>query len=137
MNDIFSKVEASFKAALRGEESTSALIYWWGISAYVVAFIANKIIRASHVYLFGAVVSAVLICYFVWHIYVLKKCSPKKPKLTKEEKRKLRAERRKEFPKKLMRKILLQESFTKWDPIFVTMVIDAYCVAQFLDYIIR
>lgn len=137
MNDIFSKVEASFKAALRGEESTSALIYWWGISAYVVAFIANKIIRASHVYLFGAVVSAVLICYFVWHIYVLKKCSPKKPKLTKEEKQKLRAERRKEFPKKLMRKILLQESFTKWDPIFVTMVIDAYCVAQFLDYIIR
>lgn len=137
MNDIFSKVEASFKAALRGEESTSALIYWWGISAYVVAFIANKIIRASHIYLFGAVVSAVLICYFVWHIYVLKKCSPKKPKLTKEEKQKLRAERRKEFPRKLMRKILLQESFTKWDPIFVTMVIDAYCVAQFLDYIIR
>jgi len=137
MDNFFSKIETSFKASLRGEESTSALIYWWGISAYVVAFFLNKIIRASHIYIFGAAVSAILIGYFIWHIYALKKCSPKKPKLTKEENKKIREERRKEFPKKLMRKLLLQESFTKWDPVFVTIVIDAYCIAQFLDYILR
>ena len=137
MSNVFSKIETSFKASLKGEESILALIYWWGILGYIVAFFLNKLIRSLHVYIFGAGISAVLVCYFVWHIYALKKCSPKKVKLTKEEKQKIRAEKRKELPKKLMRKLLLQESFTKWDPVFVTMVIDAYCIAQFVDYIIR
>ncbi|NBV06132.1 MAG: hypothetical protein EBS06_02715 [Proteobacteria bacterium] len=137
MTDIFNKIETSFRASLRGEESTDKLIYVWGIISYVLAFLLNKLIKTVHVYFFGTTISAVLICYFAWHIYALKKCSPKKPKLTKEEKQKLREEKRKEFGKKLMRKLLLQESFTKWDPIFISIVIDAFCIAQFIDYIIR
>lgn len=137
MKDFFSKLEASFKAALRGEENVNAIIYWWGVIGYAVAFIVNKIITSLHIYAFGFVVSAVMVSYFIWHIYVLRKCAPKKPKLTKEEKAKLRSERLKEMPRKVMRKILLQESITKYDPVFVTMVIDAFCVAQFLGHILR
>lgn len=137
MTEIFRKIEASFKASLRGEENVSILTYYWGIIAYVLAFFLNKLIRMAHVYFFGVAVSAILVAYFVWHIYALKKCAPKKPKLTPEEKQKLREEKRKELPKKIIKKLLLQESFTKWDPVFITMVIDAFCVAHFLDYIVR
>ncbi|MDX2083455.1 MAG: hypothetical protein SFV53_05680 [Rickettsiales bacterium] len=137
MNRIFSKIETSFIAAIKGQESTDKLIYWWGVIGYVAAFLINKIIKLAHLYLFGVIVSGVLIFYFIWHIYVLKKCSPRKPKLSKEEKQKLRQERRKELGKKLMRKLFLQESFTKWDPVFTSIIIDLFCIANFVDYIIR
>ncbi len=137
MNEIFNKIEASFKRSLRGEENLDRLIYLWGILSYIAAFLINKILKNLHIYFLNASISAVLVAYFVWHIYALKKCSPKKPQLTKEEKRQLRAEKRKELPKKIMRKMLLQESFTKWDPIFISMVVDAFCIAQFIGYIIK
>lgn len=137
MNKILHKIEDSFKRSLKGEETTDHLIYWWGIISYVVAFLVNKILKNLHVYFLNAGISAVLVAYFVWHIYALKKCSPKKPPLTKEEKRELRAKNRQELPRKIMRKLLLQESFTKWDPVFVTMVVDAFCIAQFMGYIIK
>ncbi len=137
MKHLFDQMEASFRAALRGEENINTLIYRWGVASYILAFLINKIIYAMKIYVIGALVSVILIAYFVWHIYALKKCSPKKPKLTKEEKAKLRAEQRKELPRKIMRKLLLQESVSKSNPVFVTMVIDAFCIAEFLDYIIR
>lgn len=137
MAGLLSKIENSFKAALRGEENINVLIYYWAMIAYLVAFLLNKLLKLVNVYFFSAAISVSLIFYFIGHIYVLKKCSPKKPKLTKEEKQKLREERRKELPKKIMRKLLLQESITKWDPIFVTMVVDAFCIAHFLDLILR
>lgn len=135
-DNILNKIEDSFKRSLKGEESVDKLIYWWGVPAYLAAFIINKILRSLHIYFINVPVSVVLICYFAWHFYALKKCAPKKPKLTKEEKQKLSEERRKELPKKLMRKFLLQESFTKWDPVFVSFVVDAFCIAQFMGYII-
>lgn len=137
MSEIFVKIENSFKASLNGKEDTAVLVYWWGIGSYVLAFFLNKLIRSLHIYVLGVAVSAMLIAYFVWHIYALKKCSPKKPKLTKEEKLKLRQERRKEMPKKFLRKLLLQEPITQWDPVFVSMMIDLFCIAQFVDYIVR
>lgn len=136
MNGILSKIESSFKASLRGEESINTLIYRWGLVGWIVAyFIANKLIRMIDLRFVDVLISIAASGYFIWHIYVLRKCSPKKPKLSKEEKRKLREESRKDLGKRMMRKLLLQESIKKWDPIVVTMVIDAFCMANFLGYV--
>lgn len=136
MNGILSKIESSFKASLRGEESINTLIYRWGLISWIVAyFIANKLVRMIDLRFTDVLISIVAASYFIWHIYVLRKCSPKKPKLSKEEKRKLREESRKDLGKRMMRKLLLQESIKKWDPIVVTMVIDAFCMAHFLGYV--
>jgi hypothetical protein len=66
---------------------------------------------------------------------VLRKCSPKKPKLTKEEKELLKEQSKKERGKKFLRKLFLQEPITQTDPVFVTMVIDIFFIAHFGGYI--
>ncbi len=137
MSDILHKIEASFKASLKGEETINNLIRWWGIIGYlVVFFVVNKVIKLVHVHFIVVIISALVICYFSWHIYALKKCSPKKIKLSKEEKQKISEENRKELGKKIARKLFLQESITKWNPVLVSMVIDAYCIAQFVGYVV-
>jgi hypothetical protein len=138
MTDIFHKIETSFKASLRGEENVNNLIYLWGVISYLIAFLVfNKAIRFFHSYYVGAVLSVIAICYFAWHIYALKKCSPKKIKLSKEEKEKIREENKDTVSKSIARKLFLQEPITKWNPVFVTMVIDVFCIAQFLGYILK
>ena len=64
------------------------------------------------------------------------KCKPKKPKLTKEERVALKKERRKNLSKSFARKLLLQESISKWDPVTITIVLDLYFVLLFLGNII-
>ena len=138
MKEILNKVEASFKAATRGEETVHNVIWWWGAIGYLSAyFIIDYVVKTSDLYSVDVMVSLLAIVYFSWHIYVLKKCSPKKPKLSKKEKEILKAEARKDRGKRIMRKLFLQESITKWDPIFVTMVIDLFCIANFVDCIFR
>lgn len=136
--DFLDKVEVSFKASLKGEENVKVLIYYWGLIGWFVAFfVMDRIVKINNLRVVDISISVVTIIYFVWHIYVLKKCSPKKPKLSKEEKKKLKEEARKEIGKKVLRKLLLQEPIKKWDPIFVSMVFDAFCIAQFVGYISR
>lgn len=138
MKEFFFKIEASFKKAMRGEESVQILIWWWGVIGYLVAFfIARKLIRAINFHVADVVISLLMITYFSWHFYVLKKCAPKKPKLTTEEKRRLKEERRREMGKRVMRKLFLQEPITKWDPVLITLVIDVFCVVNFFHYILR
>lgn len=138
MKDILNKIESSFKLSLSGKESVSVLIRWWGIGGYLVSyFIVNKIIEVNK-FRFIVVVFAILMCaYFVWHIYALRKCSPKKPELSKEEKAKLKEEARRNFARRFFRKLFLQESISEWNPVFITMMIDVFCIAHFLSYIVR
>jgi hypothetical protein len=136
--NVFHKVEESFKLALQGKETTHNLLWWWGSLGYLSAyFVLEPMIVRADSYFLDALISAVGIIYFSWHFYVLKKCAPKKPKLSEEEKARLRLERRRELPKKIMRKLLLRESVTKWDPIFMALVIDVFCVARFMIYIVK
>ena len=138
MNAFFNKIETSFKAATKGEESVHNMIWWWGVCGYIVAFFfANRIVKVSDSRIIDILVSLLTVIYFVWHFYAMRKCAPKKPKLSKEEKKKLREEARKNFGKKLARKFFLQESITKWDPIFIVLVIDVFSIATFLQYVIR
>jgi hypothetical protein len=136
MNEIFKKIKSSFKASIKGEESITTLIRWWGIPAYLITFfVISRIILAYDQRFVDVTISLLTAVYFIWHIFALKKCSPKKPKLTKEEKALLKREARKNFGKKVLKKLLLQESLTKWDPVIVTMVIDIIFITQFLGYI--
>lgn len=132
------KIEFSFKACLKGEENLKFVIYYWGCIAWLFSFfVVDRIIKINPSQLFDTVVSIIVILYFICHIYILKKCSPKKPKLTKEEKQRLKEEARKDLAKKFMRKLFLQESVTKWNSVTVAMVLDAFFVAHFLNYISR
>ena len=138
MNAFFNKIKISFKAATKGEETVHNMIWWWGFCGYVVAFfIADRIVKISDSRIIDILVSLLMVIYFGWHFYAIRKCAPKKPKLSKEEKKRLREEARKDFGKKLARKFFLQESITKWDPIFIALVIDVFSIATFLQYLIR
>jgi hypothetical protein len=138
MNQIFDKIEASFKASMKGEETLHNLIWWWGAIGYLTAFfVIDEIVKVSTFRSVDILVSILTSVYFAWHIFVLKKCAPKKPQLSKEEKQALRQERRKNFGKKFLRKLLLQESFSEWDPVFISIVIDLFSIATFSSYILR
>ncbi len=138
MSGIFSKIDTSFRAAINGTESTSILIKWWGVVAYLVTFfVIDRIVMAFDNRSIDVALSVLVVIYFAWHIFALKKCSPKKPKLSKEEKAYLKQVARKNLGKKILRKLLLQESLTKWKPVTVTIVIDILCITQFLGYIIK
>jgi hypothetical protein len=136
MSGIFNRVEASFRAAMRGEESTTVLIKKWGIPAFLISFfVADQLVMYFDQRVVDVSISALVTLYFVWHIYVLKKCSPKKPKLTKEEKDILKRQARKDLGKKILRKLLLQEPVSEWNPVKVTIILDVLFIAQFLGYI--
>ncbi|MES2961863.1 MAG: hypothetical protein V4694_05710 [Pseudomonadota bacterium] len=138
MNAFFDKIETSFTAATKGEESVHNMIWWWGICGYIVAFfIADRIVKVSDSRVIDILVSLLMVVYFCWHFYAMRKCTPKKPKLSKEEKKRLREEKRKDFGKRMARKFFLQESITKWDPVFIVLVIDVFSIATFLQYVIR
>ncbi len=138
MKEFLNKAEASFKAAMRGEEAVQRIIWGWGAVGYLVAyFIADKLIKMVHIRAIDVIISLLMVSYFSWHFYVLKKCAPKKPQLTEKEKKELHEANRKEMGKKIMRKLLLQEPVGNSDPVFVTLVIDVFCIAVFLGYIAR
>jgi len=138
MTSTLNKIETSFKLAMKGQESLNHLIYWWGVIGYLVAyFILDRLVKLSSFRSIDIIISLLTSFYFIWHIYVLRRCSPKKPKLSKEEKKALREEARRNFSKKVLRKLLLQESITKWNPVLVCTVTDVFCIATFLDYVFR
>lgn len=138
MSNVISKIEDSFTRAMKGEESVNIVIWWWGIIAYLFAyFVLDKTIKAVDIRAIDILISLLATIYFCWHFYILRKCRPKQPKLSKEEKKIQKMKNRKEFGKKFLRKLFLQESITKWDPILITLVIDVFCIAHFFGYVIR
>ena len=136
MKEILNKIEESFKKSMRGEEDLKIVIRYWGIIGYLVAyFILNKIIKMNNIVIIDNIIAAIAIAYFAWHFYILIKCSPKKPHLTKEEEKELGKKRRAELFKSFTRKLLLQESFTKWNPVLIAQVTDLLCITHFFIFL--
>ncbi len=136
-NEILDKIENSFKLANKGEEDVKILIRWWGIGAYIFFYIVVRgTIKLIDVKFVDIILSSIAVIYFMWHIYAVKKCSPKKPKLTKEEKALNRQKYFSNLPKAFMRKLFLQEPISKWNPIMMTIVVDLLFLLQFLGYIL-
>jgi hypothetical protein len=131
-------IELSFNKANKGQEQLNIIIYWWGVLAYLIAyFILNKIIFLVDIKTIDILVSILACIYFIWHIFVLHKCKPKKPDLSDEEKKKIELERKKEMPKKIIRKIFLREPIFKWNIISVITAVDLFAVAHFSGYFFR
>ena len=131
-------IELSFNKANKGQEQLNIIIYWWGVLAYLIAyFILNKIIFLVDIKTIDILVSILACIYFIWHIFVLHKCKPKKPELSDEEKKKIELERKKEMPKKIFRKIFLREPIFKWNIISVITAVDLFAVAHFSGYFFR
>ncbi len=134
---MLEKIRNSFRNAMSGSESEKNLLFWWGGLAYLASyFLINPLIIKSNIAWFDFILSFVSVIYFCWHIYVLRKSRPKKPKLSKSEKKIMQIKARQELPKKIMRKLLLKEPFTKWSNVSIAMTIDFLCVTHFLTYIL-
>lgn len=138
MSEILHKIDLSFRACSKGQEDLKIVIRWWGILAYALFYLViDTIIIKVNYRFFDLILSWIGVIYFAWHIYVLIKCSPKKPKLTAEEKKKIREEKWRNAPRSFMRKLLLQESISKWNPVTMTIAADLLFLTNFIGYIIH
>lgn len=136
--EILHKIDASFRACLKGQEDIKVVIRWWGLLAYAFFYlIVDTVILKVDSKFVDLLLSWIGIVYFIWHIYAVIKCSPKKPKLTKEEKKKIREEKWKNAPRSIMRKLLLQESISKWNPVTMCIATDLLFFTNFLGYVIH
>lgn len=136
MKAILDKIKTSFIKAMKGEEKLERVLYLWGLVAWLFAyFIANRLIKIIDVQVLDFAIAIVMSAYFIWHIYIVRQCAPKKEKLSKEEKKKRKMEGRQDATGSFMRKLLLQEPITKWDPVLFSYVVDAFCIAHFIGFI--
>ena len=138
-------LKASFEIAWKGKEKLNNIFLYWGGIAYVFCYlILRPIINYSFFkYSKFAVIdkiidiplSILIICYFIFHIILIYKNSPRAPKLTPEEKKALKEQEKKNFGKRVLRKFLLKESLTKWRPWLVFGALDLIIITTYTDSI--
>jgi len=137
MQQFFGKyyfnIKHHFDLVHKGKEDLAIVLWVWGGGAYLLSFFINKLLLFISLLFMKWVISMFVIAYFVWHIIIIRRCSPKKPPLSNEEKGKLKKDRVKRF----MKKLFLKEPFTKWDPAIVGIAINLYIIVHFLDYLLR
>ena len=120
----------------KGEEVFFRVIWFWGVLFYIVSFFLEKAIQAIFWKFFSFMISLITISYFVWHIYAIHKCKPKRKKLTKIEKKIIKQKAKQQFLKTFMKKLLLQQSWSKWKSETVITAIDLYIILHFATYVI-
>ena len=131
-------IEESFIKVNKGQEQINVVIYWWGVLAYLISyFIINKIIFLVDIRAIDILIALLTSIYFIWHIYVLHKCKPKQPEISAEEKKKIELEKKKDMPKKIIRKLFLREPICKWNTISVITAFDLLGIAHFSGYFFR
>lgn len=137
LKSFIAKAELSFKKACRGKEEIKILIRYWAIPSYIFFFFGiDSLVVSINFLVIDLVLSSFAVIFFSWHMFAMIKCKPKKKKLTTEEKKELKKNKRKNLSKSVMKKLLLQESITKWDPVTLTIVADFYFFILFLGNII-
>ena len=135
MKNFLNKIKKSFINSSKGLENFSVITWGWGALSYIVSyFIFNKLIYLINSKFFDYSLAILLIIYFIWHFYVAIKCYPKAPKLTKEEKEKLKLERG-GASKSFMRKLFLQEPITKMNTRNMLCAIDILAILHFYSFI--
>lgn len=123
----------SFNKALKGKEKINNIYIWWGIIPYLMCyFIIQPLINFSQIYFIDFILALVPVLYFIFHIFLINKNKPKKIKLTKAEKKKIKEDR---F-KSLVRKFFLKEPWTKWNSVLVFGAIDLFVITHYLAYIL-
>lgn len=136
--EIFSNIFTSFIKASKGEENLSNVIWFWGVIGYCFSyFILNKIVLVSNNSIVDFIICWAVLIYFVWHIYTVTKCAPKKKKMNKEEKAKLQKVEARSRTRSIFNKIISREPITKWNPVSITIIIDLLFIAHFGGYLLR
>jgi hypothetical protein len=129
----YSTIKCHFDLVHKGKEDLAIVLWVWGGGAYLLSFFINKLVLFINLLFIKWIISILVIAYFVWHIIIIRRCAPKKPPLSAEEKEKLKKDRVKRF----MRKLFLREPFTKWDPAIVGIAINFYVIVHFLEYLLK
>ena len=132
IKNLFSKIKHHFNIAKKGKEDLVIVLWVWGGVAYILSFFINKIIIVANFMLIKWIIAILVIIYFIWHIIIIKKCSPQKTLLSKDEKKRLKKDRTKRF----LRKLFLKEPITKWNPSLIATIIDLYIIIHFANYLI-
>ena len=131
MENSLNKIRISFIKSTKGLESFSVIIWYWGALVYFLAyFVFNKVLGKFNLSFFVYPISIFFIIYFIWHIYATIKCAPKRPKLTKEEKEKLKIQHG-GASKVFLRKLFLQESITEINSRNILIAIDIFLILHF------
>ncbi len=113
--------------------SANHLIWFFGPAGYLSSyFIVNKLMIILKIITVNIALSAIIIIYFCWHIHALRKCALTKQKLLKSQGEVENATPR-SLTKTFLRKLFLQESLTKSDPILITILIDLYFIVNTVD----
>jgi hypothetical protein len=136
MANIFFNIKNSFLRAWRGEENIAYVIWYWGVASLPIAYLLTKLIIFNKIIAIDILISLLVIIYYIWHIIVLQRCSPKIPKLTKEEKERFKEEHKGELFKHFTKKLLLQEPITKWNSTSFFTVLDLYIITVYSGYIL-
>ena len=138
IKQILTAIEESFHKALSGQEKIKVIVFWWGIPAYLLSyFVFNNLVRWINFRVIDIFIAFIVSLYFVWHIYVLHRCKPKKPQLTSDEIKQLELAQKKDRAKKIMRKFLLREPVFKWNQVTVITAFDLLCIAHFSSFFFR
>jgi hypothetical protein len=131
MKNFLNKIKISFVNSSKGLENFSVIIWGWGALSYLASYlIFNKLINLINSKFFDYSLVILLIIYFIWHIYVAIKCYPKTPKLSKEEKEKLKLQQG-GTSRIFFRKLFLQEPITKMNSRNTLIAFDVIAILHF------
>jgi len=131
MKIFLNKIKISFVNSSKGLEKFSIVSWGWGGLFYLVSyFIFNKLVIAINSKFFDYSLLILLTIYLVWHMYVAIKCFPKTPKLSKEEKEKLKIQNG-GASRAFLRKLFLQEPITRTNGRNILIAIDILILLHF------
>lgn len=129
--NFFEILKSDFQKIQKGEENIDKVIWLWGGISYIAAFFISKLIILIKITFLKWIIAILVIVYFIWHILAVRRCSPKKPELTEEEKAALKKDRVNRF----FRKLFLKEPITKWNSSKFSIVVDLYVIVVFFGYL--
>lgn len=130
-------IKESFILASKGKEEVGVLVWRWSIMSYLVTYFAfYKLVQLFGPGFFAGVISLLVISFYIWHMVAIFRCSPKRKKLTKAEKKQKKLVKSGSVAKSFSRKLLLQEPWLKTKNSSVVMVIDLLVITIFAEYLI-
>ncbi len=128
-----------FSIDISQEKAVNILIWIYGPAGYLSSyFIINNLMLAFKNMAPNIALLTIIIAYFSWHIYQLRKCSLIKQEILKKSQTTINTAPH-SLARSFLRKLFLQESLTKSNPILVAILIDLYFIVSsvscFLDSI--
>lgn len=134
---VWSVLKREFKKASDGKMTLNEVLLKWGLSSLLVFWFVFRNVR------FLPILVALMI-YFMWNLYVIQKCSPK---LTKEEKEKIREakkniskeekhELKKQKKKDLVDKVMLRKPWREFNSKRAVVVLDLLVILELLRKIL-